>query len=228
MKYLAAQRFVHRDLACRNCLVGNELIVKIADFGLSRDVYTCDYYRMGSDKPMPIRWMSPESIVYARFTLESDVWSYGVVLWEIYSLGKQPYYGHTNDGAKKLILQGIMLIPPEDCPAFICELMRECWRTEPKDRIGFQDICSRLQQIYDDRNWDVSTESQDEDDERPNENDSWIMAYDNREKWISNSISQLPLPPIDGCQQFQADLDPEGYLMPAKTEYREYLTTLPD
>ncbi|XP_026323679.1 tyrosine-protein kinase transmembrane receptor Ror-like [Hyposmocoma kahamanoa] len=145
MQYLASRRFVHRDLAARNCLVGANLTVKIADFGMSRDVYTCDYYKMGGERPMPVRWMSPESIVYARFTHESDVWSYGVVLWEIYSRGKQPFYGHNNDGATKLILQGIVLVPPEDCPRFACELMRECWRSDPRDRINFDEICRKLE-----------------------------------------------------------------------------------
>ncbi|XP_013200566.1 tyrosine-protein kinase transmembrane receptor Ror isoform X2 [Amyelois transitella] len=145
MEYLAARRFVHRDLAARNCLVGAHLTVKIADFGMSRDVYTCDYYKMGGERPMPVRWMSPESIVYARFTHESDVWSYGVVLWEIYSRGKQPFYGHNNDGATKLILQGIVLVPPEDCPRFAGDLMRACWKSDPRERIGFDEICRKLE-----------------------------------------------------------------------------------
>ncbi|XP_063838898.1 tyrosine-protein kinase transmembrane receptor Ror-like isoform X1 [Ostrinia nubilalis] len=145
MQYLASRHFVHRDLAARNCLVGDNLTVKIADFGMSRDVYTCDYYKMGGERPMPVRWMSPESIVYARFTHESDVWSYGVVLWEIYSRGKQPFYGYNNDGATKRILQGIVLVPPEDCPRFAGELMRACWKTDPRDRIGFDEICRKLE-----------------------------------------------------------------------------------
>lgn len=145
MQYLASRRFVHRDLAARNCLVGCNLAVKIADFGMSRDVYTCDYYKMGGERPMPVRWMSPESIVYARFTHESDVWSYGVVLWEIYSRGKQPFYGHNNDGATRLILQGIVLVPPEDCPRFAGDLMRACWEADPRDRISFHEICSKLE-----------------------------------------------------------------------------------
>ncbi|KAJ9595214.1 hypothetical protein L9F63_013475, partial [Diploptera punctata] len=150
MQYLAGQRFVHRDLACRNCLVGTGLTVKIADFGMSRDVYTCDYYKIGGSRLLPVRWMSPESVMYGRFTLESDVWSYGVVLWEIYSLGKQPYYGQSNEEVVKLILQGIMLIPPEDCPQVIWDLMRSCWKTEPRDRIRFPEIYSRLKKAQED------------------------------------------------------------------------------
>ncbi|KAK9712994.1 Cytochrome P450 [Popillia japonica] len=149
MRYLAAQRFVHRDLACRNCLVSAGPTVKIADFGMSRDVYTCDYYKIGGSRLLPVRWMSPESVIYGRFTLESDIWSYGVILWEIYSFGKQPYYGHTNEEVVKLILEGIMLIPPEDTPSLICELMQLCWKTEPRDRIRFSDIYAKLEKAHD-------------------------------------------------------------------------------
>lgn len=225
MSYLASQRFVHRDLACRNCLVGEDLIVKIADFGMSRDVYTCDYYKMGGNRPMPIRWMSPESILYARFTLESDVWSYGVVLWEIYSLGKQPFYGHNNDGASKLILQGIMLIAPDDCPAFVFDLMRACWRTDPKNRIKFKDICEKLQSVFDSGGWEELDEMDDE--SRNNDNDSWIMSYDTRNKWSSESVTHLPLPPSEIITTTDL-MDPEGYLVPTVPVFRDYLTTLPD
>lgn len=144
MTYLSTQRFVHRDLACRNCLVGYDLIVKIADFGMSRDVYTCDYYKMGGSRLLPVRWMSPESVMYGRFTLESDIWSFGVVLWEVYSFGKQPYYGHNNEEVVKLITQGIMLLTPPDCPSYICQLMKDCWKTEPRDRLRFPDILEHL------------------------------------------------------------------------------------
>ncbi|XP_012234031.2 high affinity nerve growth factor receptor-like isoform X1 [Linepithema humile] len=145
MTYLSAQRFVHRDLACRNCLVGSGLVVKIADFGMSRDIYTCDYYKIGGSRLLPVRWMSPESVIYGRFTLETDIWSFGVVLWEVFSYGKQPYYGHTNEEVVKLILQGIMLMPPEECPPVICQIMRDCWKTDPRERIKFPDILDRLE-----------------------------------------------------------------------------------
>ncbi|XP_066597332.1 tyrosine-protein kinase transmembrane receptor Ror-like isoform X2 [Prorops nasuta] len=147
MSYLSAQRFVHRDLACRNCLVGSGLVVKIADFGMSRDIYTCDYYKVGGSRLLPVRWMSPESVMYGRFTLESDIWSFGVVLWEIFSFGRQPYYGHNNEEVVKLILQGIMLIPPDECPPTVCQIMRECWKTDPRDRIKFPDVLERLEKL---------------------------------------------------------------------------------
>ncbi|CDQ66324.1 unnamed protein product [Oncorhynchus mykiss] len=97
MVYLASQHFVHRDLATRNCLVGENLLVKIGDFGMSRDVYSTDYYRVGGHTMLPIRWMPPESIMYRKFTTESDVWSLGVVLWEIFTYGKQPWYQLSNN-----------------------------------------------------------------------------------------------------------------------------------
>lgn len=147
MKYLASQRFVHRDLACRNCLVGNDLTVKIADFGMSRDIYTCDYYKVGGSRLLPVRWMSPESVVYGKFTLESDVWSFGVVLWEIYSLGKQPYYGYSNDEVLKLIHDGVLLDIPLNCPPVICVLMNGCWKSDPKERLRFIDIHERLKNV---------------------------------------------------------------------------------
>ncbi|KAI1294140.1 Tyrosine-protein kinase transmembrane receptor Ror [Halotydeus destructor] len=137
MVYLSGQHFVHRDLATRNCLVGQGFRVKISDFGMSRDIYTCDYYKVSGSKMLPVRWMPPEAILYGKFTLESDVWSFGVVLWEIFTYARQPYYGHSNEEVVKLILQGILLIPPENCPQFVYHLMAASWKTEPKDRISF-------------------------------------------------------------------------------------------
>ncbi|CAB3376211.1 Hypothetical predicted protein [Cloeon dipterum] len=153
MAYLAEQHFVHRDLACRNCLVGEGLVVKIADFGMSRDVYTCDYYKVGGARLLPIRWMSPESILYGRYTLESDVWSFGVLLWEIYSLGRQPYYGYTNEEVVKLILQGSLLTAPAMCPPLISDIMLRCWRREPKDRVKFPEIKLLLQESAPQYHW---------------------------------------------------------------------------
>ncbi|CAL8087973.1 unnamed protein product [Orchesella dallaii] len=144
MKYLASQHFVHRDLAARNCLVSEKGVVKISDFGLSRDVYTCDYYKVGGSKLLPIRWMAPESILYGCFTLESDVWAFGTVLWEIYTWGRQPYFGHTNEEVVQLLLDGVLLCPPSDCPPLIQEMMAGCWKTDSRDRFTFRQICNRF------------------------------------------------------------------------------------
>ncbi|XP_065572380.1 tyrosine-protein kinase transmembrane receptor Ror-like isoform X1 [Artemia franciscana] len=144
MEYLSRRRFVHRDLACRNCLVDENFVVKIADFGMSRDVYASDYYKVGGSKLLPVRWMAPEAIVYGRYTLESDVWSYGIVLWEIFSWGKQPYYGFSNEEAVKIILRGTHLTPPNECPKIIREIMRGCFQRETKKRPTFIEITTKL------------------------------------------------------------------------------------
>ena len=97
MAYLAAKKFVHRDLAARNCMVCDDLTVKIGDFGMTRDIYETDYYRKGTKGLLPVRWMAPESLKDGVFTCFSDVWSYGVVLWEMVTLASQPYQGLSND-----------------------------------------------------------------------------------------------------------------------------------
>lgn len=97
MSYLSAKKFVHRDLAARNCMVDDKLTVKIGDFGMTRDIYETDYYRKGSKGLLPVRWMAPESLKDGVFTSYSDVWSYGIVLWEMVTLASQPYQGLSND-----------------------------------------------------------------------------------------------------------------------------------
>uniref|UniRef100_A0A3Q3MYJ8 Tyrosine-protein kinase receptor n=1 Tax=Mastacembelus armatus TaxID=205130 RepID=A0A3Q3MYJ8_9TELE len=145
MVYLASQHFVHRDLATRNCLVGENLLVKIGDFGMSRDVYSTDYYRVGGHTMLPIRWMPPESIMYRRFTTESDVWSLGVVLWEIFTYGKQPWYQLSNNEVIECITQGRVLQRPRTCPKEVYDLMLGCWQREPYMRLNIKEIHSMLQ-----------------------------------------------------------------------------------
>ncbi|XP_029940747.1 neurotrophic tyrosine kinase, receptor, type 2b [Salarias fasciatus] len=147
MVYLASQHFVHRDLATRNCLVGENLLVKIGDFGMSRDVYSTDYYRVGGHTMLPIRWMPPESIMYRRFTTESDVWSLGVVLWEIFTYGKQPWYQLSNNEVIECITQGRVLQRPRTCPKEVYDLMLGCWQREPYMRLNIKEIHGMLQSL---------------------------------------------------------------------------------
>ncbi|XP_061573421.1 high affinity nerve growth factor receptor [Cololabis saira] len=144
MVYLASLHFVHRDLATRNCLVGEGLVVKIGDFGMSRDIYSTDYYRVGGRTMLPIRWMPPESIMYRKFTTESDIWSFGVVLWEIFTYGKQPWYQLSNSEAIECITQGRELERPRTCPKEVHQLMQGCWQREPQQRTVIKDIHNRL------------------------------------------------------------------------------------
>ncbi|XP_016429181.1 muscle, skeletal receptor tyrosine protein kinase-like isoform X2 [Sinocyclocheilus rhinocerous] len=149
MVYLSERKFVHRDLATRNCLVAENLVVKIADFGLSRNIYAADYYKAGENDAIPIRWMPPESIFYNRYTSESDVWAYGVVLWEILSYGMQPYYGMAHEEVIYYVRDGNVLACPENCPQELYNLMRLCWSTHPTDRPGFASIHRILERMHD-------------------------------------------------------------------------------
>ncbi|KAI5237318.1 Nt-3 Growth Factor Receptor [Manis pentadactyla] len=138
------QHFVHRDLASRNCLVGANLLVKIRDFSMSREVYSTDYYRVGGHTMLPIRWMPPESIMYRKFTTESDVWSFGVILWEIFTYGKQPWFQLSNTEVIECITQGRVLERPRVCPKEVYDVMLGCWQREPQQRLNIREICKIL------------------------------------------------------------------------------------
>ena len=134
LEYLARNHYVHRDLATRNCLVNGNFVVKIADFGLSQDIYSTDYFRLGDAELLPIRWMPPEAIVYAKFTTQSDVWSFAVVLWEIFSYGMQPYFSLSNEEVVQHVRDGNVMSCPEGCPQEIYDLMLDCWNMSPSER----------------------------------------------------------------------------------------------
>lgn len=121
MAYLSAKKFVHRDLAGRNCMVAADLTVKIGDFGMTRDIYETDYYRKGNKGLLPVRWMAPESLKDGVFTSQSDVWSFGVVLWEMVTLAMQPYQGLSNEQVLKFVVNGGMMEKVNsDCVIFCC------------------------------------------------------------------------------------------------------------
>jgi receptor tyrosine kinase-like orphan receptor 1 len=147
MEYLARNRYVHRDLATRNCLVNEDNTVKLADFGLTRDVYDSDYYRVRGGAALPIRWMPPESIVYGRFTYTSDIWSFGIVLWEIFTFGKKPFYGMTNEAVIDFVVnrKGVPS-PPSSCPFAVGNLILQCCQIDPKKRPPFTEILAVLLQ----------------------------------------------------------------------------------
>uniref|UniRef100_A0A8C7BYX1 Tyrosine-protein kinase receptor n=1 Tax=Neovison vison TaxID=452646 RepID=A0A8C7BYX1_NEOVI len=144
MAYLAANKFVHRDLAARNCMVSQDFTVKIGDFGMTRDVYETDYYRKGGKGLLPVRWMAPESLKDGIFTTHSDVWSFGVVLWEIVTLAEQPYQGLSNEQVLKFVMDGGVLEELESCPLQLQELMRRCWQQSPRLRPAFTHILDSI------------------------------------------------------------------------------------
>ena len=151
MHYLASHKFVHRDLATRNCLVGKDFIVKISDFGMSRSLYESAYYRVQGTLVLPIRWMACETF-YGKFSVKSDAWAFGVTLWELYTLGKiDPYDTMTDEEVIADAIRGPdrkILERTEDCPPDVYEIMLRCWVHEPSMRADFGEIYSRLFMIY--------------------------------------------------------------------------------
>ncbi|XP_075168467.1 neurospecific receptor kinase [Haematobia irritans] len=140
MLYLSDRKFVHRDLATRNCLINENMVVKIADFGLSHKIYLQDYYKGDENDVIPIRWMPLECILYNKFSIESDVWAYGVCLWEVFSFALQPYFGMTHEEVIKYIKDGNVLSCPDNTPLSVYALMRRCWNRKPSDRPSFSEI----------------------------------------------------------------------------------------
>ncbi|KAL9887722.1 insulin-like receptor isoform 1-T9 [Glossina fuscipes fuscipes] len=149
MAYLSAKKFVHRDLAARNCMVAADLTVKIGDFGMTRDIYETDYYRKGTKGLLPVRWMPPESLRDGVYSSASDVFSYGVVLWEMSTLASQPYQGLSNDQVLRYVIEGGVMERPENCPDKLYSLMQKCWHHRPTARPTFMEIIRYLADLAD-------------------------------------------------------------------------------
>lgn len=147
MVYLSERGYVHRDLATRNCLVGESLNVKISDFGLARSIHSMEYYKGSDHDAIPIRWMPLESILYNKFTSESDVWSFGILLWEVFSYALQPYYGMSHEEVITFIKDGKVLACPDKTPKAVYDLMRLCWSRKPANRPRFITISKSLHNI---------------------------------------------------------------------------------
>ncbi|XP_065831040.1 insulin-like growth factor 1 receptor [Oscarella lobularis] len=150
--YLASRRFVHRDIAARNFLVGengNKLTIKISDYGMAIDEYKEEYCRR-KGAAMPVRWMAPEAIADEKQTVESDVWSLGVVLWEVFALGSLPYIGQSNAEVIDGILRGSLTLDrPSLCPRSAYQFMIRCWERNPSERIKSDDVASALKAMSD-------------------------------------------------------------------------------
>jgi len=145
MRYLEGHNVIHRDVAARNVLVAEGNKMKIADLGLSRVAE--DYYTSDKSVPLPIRWCPPEVIQYRKFSHSSDVSSFGVLLWEIFSKGKIPFYNLTNAEVSEEVLKGGRLSAPVGCPDNIFEIARNCWKEDPLARPTFQQIYDQLLKI---------------------------------------------------------------------------------
>ncbi|XP_070845228.1 tyrosine-protein kinase Fer isoform X2 [Chaetodon trifascialis] len=139
MAYLESKNCIHRDLAARNCLVGEGSVLKISDFGMSRQEDDGIYSSSGL-KQIPIKWTAPEALNYGRYSSESDVWSYGILLWETFSLGICPYPGMTNQQAREQVEKGYRMACPQRCPDDVYKVMQRCWQYNPEDRPKFSEL----------------------------------------------------------------------------------------
>uniref|UniRef100_A0A8C5B1N4 receptor protein-tyrosine kinase n=1 Tax=Gadus morhua TaxID=8049 RepID=A0A8C5B1N4_GADMO len=148
MRYLSEMGYVHRDLAARNILVNSNLVCKVSDFGLSRvleDDPEAEYTTRGGK--IPIRWTAPEAIAYRKFTSASDVWSYGIVMWEVMSYGERPYWEMSNQDVIKAVDESYRLPGPMDCPEALYLLMMDCWQRERSTRPKFDEIVGVLDKL---------------------------------------------------------------------------------
>uniref|UniRef100_A0A9J8CX14 receptor protein-tyrosine kinase n=1 Tax=Cyprinus carpio carpio TaxID=630221 RepID=A0A9J8CX14_CYPCA len=148
MRYLSEMGYVHRDLAARNILVNSNLVCKVSDFGLSRvleDDPEAAYTTRGGK--IPIRWTAPEAIAYRKFTSASDVWSYGIVMWEVMSYGERPYWQMSNQDVIKAVEENYRLPGPMDCPTALYHLMMDCWQKDRNSRPKFEEIVSILDKL---------------------------------------------------------------------------------
>lgn len=147
MEYLSNRNFLHRDLAARNCMLRDDMTVCVADFGLSKKIYSGDYYRQGRIAKMPVKWIAIESLADRVYTSKSDVWAFGVTMWEIATRGMTPYPGVQNHEMYDYLLHGHRLKQPEDCLDELYEIMHSCWRAEPLDRPTFSVLRLQLEKL---------------------------------------------------------------------------------
>ncbi|XP_076752139.1 tyrosine-protein kinase Abl isoform X1 [Xylocopa sonorina] len=147
MSYLESRNFIHRDLAARNCLVGENHLVKVADFGLAR-LMRDDTYTAHAGAKFPIKWTAPEGLAYNKFSTKSDVWAFGILLWEIATYGMSPYPGVDLTDVYHMLEKGYRMECPPGCPPKVYELMRQCWQWSAADRPTFKEIHHSLENMF--------------------------------------------------------------------------------
>ncbi|KAI4830148.1 hypothetical protein KUCAC02_001799 [Chaenocephalus aceratus] len=148
MEFLESKKCIHRDLAARNCLVAEHNVVKISDFGMSRQQDDGVYSAEGGLRQIPVKWTAPEALNYGRYTTESDVWSFGVLLWEVFSLGMTPYTSMSNQQTRDEVEKGYRMPAPHNCPVEISRIMTSCWQYDPGNRSSFKKLRAELGTIY--------------------------------------------------------------------------------
>ncbi|XP_023647948.1 tyrosine-protein kinase BTK [Paramormyrops kingsleyae] len=147
MAYLESKQYIHRDLAARNCLVDSNGTIKVTDFGLSRYVLEDDEYTSSAGSKFPVRWSPPEVFLYCRFSSKSDIWAFGVLMWEIYTLGRMPYERLSNTEIVEKISTGLRLYRPQMANDRIYTIMTSCWHEKPEERPAFQDLVVTIQDL---------------------------------------------------------------------------------
>ncbi|XP_043953917.1 tyrosine-protein kinase Fes/Fps [Gambusia affinis] len=148
MEYLESKKCIHRDLAARNCLVAEHKLVKISDFGMSRERDDGVYSAEGGLRQIPVKWTAPEALNYGRYTTQSDVWSFGILLWETFSMGMTPYTSMNNQQTRDEVEKGYRMPAPHGCPVEISRVMSNCWQYDPKNRPTFKKIRTELNAIH--------------------------------------------------------------------------------
>lgn len=207
MAYLSYKKFVHRDLAARNCMVAEDLTVKIGDFGMTRDIYETDYYRKGTKGLLPVRWMPPESLRDGVYSSSSDVFSFGIVLWEMATLASQPYQGLSNEQVLRFVIDGGIMERPDNCPEVLHRLMHRCWHHRPSARPSFLDIIAYLESLAEPKFKDVAFYY----------SDTGVQQREQERKANSNQME------IFAGGQLDADVDGEDATTPLRVgEYQGY------
>lgn len=148
MAYLSGLKFVHRDLAARNCMLDDNLVVKVADFGLSRDIYERDYYSSDNKKTkLPVKWMAVESLEKCIYNTKTDVWSYGILLWELMTRGVVPYPDVDNFDLFSYLKEGRRMLRPRYCPLILYKVMLSCWNEDPLKRPTFDELVIKVSDV---------------------------------------------------------------------------------
>ncbi|CAG5136081.1 unnamed protein product, partial [Candidula unifasciata] len=153
-EYLTEKKYVHRDLAARNVLIDFNKVVKVCDFGLSRDIFNDNHYKKLTNGKLPLKWMAIESLRDRMFTTQSDVWSFGILLWEIVTMGASPYPNVALADLYYVLSNGYRMDRPSNCSQELYAIMRSCWEEEPYERPNFTQLRVMIENLLlEDRNY---------------------------------------------------------------------------